>query len=225
MFSPSDRRTAATMFLTAVTLTSVVWAQQSSRIKIDGKVVPGQSISVKGKTYIPLDALRAGGLGVRLSGGVVELSTAGGAATATGGANQQEGVEGKIGEWLFNGVWRFRVLSVEKASADVGEGWVAKVEIRNGSKFNGYSPAGTGGEGISLVTEDGASFAAASNAVDLMDKGLAQGASNIQSVYFATGSASLPTRLILRFNTQGVANTPLRFTVPNPTFRIDVKSR
>jgi hypothetical protein len=220
----SHLRTAATMLLSAIGLTSVVWAQQASRIKIDGKVVPGQSLTVKGKTYIPLDSLKAGGIGVRLAGGMVELTSAARSTGAAGGANQQEGLEGKLGDWLFNGVWRFRVISVEKAPPSLGEGWAAKVEIRNGSKFGGYSPGGTGWQGLSLVTEDGNSLGAASDAVDLQSQGLAQGAANAQTVFFATESASKPVRIILRFDSQGIANTPLRYSVPNPSFRVDLRT-
>ncbi|MES2463014.1 MAG: hypothetical protein V4671_20710 [Armatimonadota bacterium] len=214
---------AATLLSVAV-LTSAVWAQQTARLKINGRTVPGQPLSVKGKTYIPLDALKAAGVVVKTSPGTMELTLSSLPSTAAGGANQQGGLEGKMGDWLFNGVWRFRVISVEKAPASLGEGWAARVEIRNGSKFSGYSPGGTGWQGISLVTEDGMSVGAASDAVDLQSQGLAQGAANTQTVFFATESASKPARIVLRFDSNGVANTPLRYSVSNPSFRVDVRS-
>src|SRR5438045_983495 len=82
----------------------------------------------------------------------------------------------------------------------VGAGWTVKVEIRNGSKFNGYAPSGTGWQGITLVTEDGTIVPAASDAPELRDTGLAQGAGNTQNLFFPTESADKPARIILRFD-------------------------
>ncbi|MCW3052756.1 MAG: hypothetical protein JWN14_1926, partial [Chthonomonadales bacterium] len=167
--------------LLAATFAAVVggaaWAREALTLKINGKASAVPPITVQGKTYIPLEALKAAGVGVQVTGSTIELQLP--TKTAEGGTNQQVAVEGKGGEWLFNGIWRFRVLTVEAADPDkVGKGWSVKVEIRNGSKFNDYSPGGTGWEGITVVTEDGNSVAAASDAVDLSSKGLAQGAGN-----------------------------------------------
>lgn len=218
------------LFLSLLSLACVAVAQQAAtmRLKINGTAAADAPITVKGKTYVSLDALKAAGVRVSRSGSTVALTLpVNGSVIARGGANQQDGVEGKMGEWLFNGIWRFRVLSVEKADpAKEGAGWLARVEIRNGSKFSGYSPGGTGWQGMSLVTEDGQSVQAGSNALPLSDPGLAQGASNAQSIYFATESASKPDRLILRFDPRGLEGTPagLRFSVPNPTFRVALKN-
>ena len=210
-----------------VTIATVVgataWAREALTLKINGKATAVPPITVSGKTYIPLEALKAAGIGVQMTGSTIELQlpTKG----AEGGTNQQIAVEGKGGEWLFNGIWRFRVLTVEVADPDkVGKGWSVKVEIRNGSKFNDYSPGGTGWEGITVVTEDGNSVAAASDAVDLGSKGLAQGAGNTVTLFFPTESASSPIRVILRFNPEGLKGTPLHYATPNPSFRVDVKN-
>jgi len=207
----------------AVVAAGTVWARESLTLKINGKASAAPPITVQGKTYIPLEALKAAGVGVQVTGSTIELQLP--TKTAEGGANQQVAVEGKGGEWLFNGIWRFRVLTVEAADPDkVGKGWSVKVEIRNGSKFNDYSPGGTGWEGITVVTEDGNSVAAASDAVDLSSKGLAQGAGNTVTLFFPTEAASSPVRVILRFNPEGLKGTPLHYATPNPSFRVDVKN-
>lgn len=214
------------LLLSVVSLACVAGAQQASRLKINGRPAADAPVTVKGKTYVSLNALKAAGVRVSVQGNTVELTLAP-QSLAQGGANQQGGVEGKVGEWLFNGIWRFRVLSVAKADPNKeGNGWTARVEIRNGSKFGGYSPGGTGWKGISLVTEDGTTVPVLSDAPDLRDPGLAQGAASTQTVFFPSESASKPDRLILRFDARGLEGTPagLRFTVPDPSFRVDVKN-
>ena len=55
---------------------------------------------------------------------------------------------------------------------------------------------------------------------------LAQGAGNTLILLFETESKSKPVRLILRFDPKGLEGTPpsLRFTVPDPSFRVDVRA-
>ncbi|WP_395094250.1 hypothetical protein [Armatimonas sp.] len=215
----------------ALATTSVALAQQVLGLRINGKAVAGGALVYRGKTYVSIDALKAAGVGVKSTTGGVELTLPTAATTSTstgaGGASQQNGVEGKGGEWLFNGIWRFQVISIEKADpATDGAGWKAKVEIRNGTKLGGYAPGGTGWSGLTLVLEDGNSIPARSDAPELRDGGLAQGASNSQTVFFETESKSKPVRLILRFDPKGLEGTPpsLRFTVPDPSFRVDVRA-
>lgn len=226
---PRLPRTASSVALSLVSILAVaaaVGAQQASRLRINGTPASDAPITVKGKTYVSVDSLRSAGISVRSANGIMDLTLPGGAQQAAdGGAGQQNGVEGKTGDWLFNGIWRFRVLSVSPAdAATVGAGWQAKVEIRNGTKFSGYSPGGTGWQGITIVTEDGTSVAAASDAPELRDKGLAQGASNAVTLFFPTDSASKPTRIILRLDPKGLEGVPagLRYTTKDPSFRVSV---
>ena len=208
---------------------SMVLAQQVLGLRINGKAVAGGALVYKGKTYVSIDALKAAGVGVKSTAGGVELTlpTAATTSTGAGGAGQQNGVEGKAGEWLFNGIWRFQVMSIQRADPTTdGAGWKAKVEIRNGTKLGGYAPGGTGWSGMTLVLEDGNSIPARSDAPELRDGALAQGAGNSQTAFFETESKSKPVRLILRFDPKGLEGTPpsLRFTVPDPSFRVDVRA-
>jgi hypothetical protein len=209
-----------------LSLTALTWAQTVYTLKINGKASSTQAIVVKGKTYIPLDALKASGVNAQIMGNSLSLTLPSGVKNVEGGANQQDGVEGKGGEWLFNGIWRFRVIAVEKGTGE-GEdhsGWRLKMEVRNGTKFNDYAPSGTGCEGMQLVLEDGNSIEVRSGGVDFLTPGLAQGAGRTGTLQFDTESTSKPVRLVMRFNPEGVKFTPLKFTVPNPTFRVDIRN-
>lgn len=188
-----------------------------TKLKINGKAVGGKPLMINDRLYVPVSALKSAGMTASIDGDTLSLST-----SAAGGANQQAGVEGGLGDWLFNGIWRFRVISVDKVEGDVS-GWKAAVEIRNGSKFDGYSPGGTGWQGVTLVLEDGTSVPARSDAPDFRDLGLNQGAGNAQTLYFDTDSSSKPDRLILRFDPKGLEGTPLKFSVKDPTFRVSLK--
>ena len=204
-----------TPLLLAVPVAAIAYAGYQASIKVNGKSVPGAVLVVEGKSYVPVSALKAAGATVSVTGGVMSIDF------ASGGANQQGGAEGKLGEWLFNGVWRFRVNSVTKQTDPPG--WKADVEIRNGTTSNGYAPGGTGWQGITLVLADGTSINARSDAPELRDTGLNQGAGNQQAIVFESDSTSEPDRIILRFDPKGVEGTPLKFNTTEPSFRVHLK--
>ncbi len=197
----------------------IIASQTTYKLVINGKDSKSGPIMVKDKLYVPIDALKAAGLSVTVDKSTVSIKFP--KQTAEGGAYQQDGQEGKLGEWLFNGIWRLRVASFTKR--EDGPGYQAVIEIRNGSKYPGISLAGTGWNGITLALEDGNSVSATSDAVDLRDAGLAQGASFTGTVLFDTESASKPDRIILRLDPKGLAGTNMTYSVANPSFRISVK--
>lgn len=193
--------------------------QATLKLVLNGKEAKSAPIMVKDKLYVPVDALKEAGLSVTVDKSIISIKVPKG--TAEGGAYQQDGQEGKVAEWLFNGIWRLRVTSFSKR--DDGPGYRAVVEIRNGSKYPGISLAGTGWNGITLALEDGNSIAATSDAVELRDAGLAQGASFTGTVIFETESSSKPDRIILRLDPMGLTGTAMKYSVANPSFRINVR--
>lgn len=204
----------------AVLIGGVAWAAAGLKIVINGKQVDGEVLKVDGKMYVPVSALKAAGCGVTYDDKSLSINF------AAGGANQQNGVEGSIGDWLFDGIWRLQVKSIDRQTdADGTGGWKLVVEIRNGTKFDGYSPGGTGWQGATLVLADGTSVPSRSDSPDLRDQGLNQGAGNTQSLYFDTDSSSQPDRFILRFDPKGLEGTPLKFTVADPSFRVSLKKQ
>jgi hypothetical protein len=192
----------------------------SLKLMINGKAAKSAPIRVKDKLYVPVEALKEAGLSVSVANDTVTLAFT--KSSSEGGANQQDGQEGKVGEWLFNGIWRLKVISFEKRFEGEGPGYKAIIEVKNGTKFGGYSLAGTGWAGITLVLEDGNAVAALSDAVGLRDAGLAQGAGVTETVVFETDSTSKPQRIILRLDPKGLEGTPLKYAVANPSFRIRV---
>jgi hypothetical protein len=109
---------------------------------LNGKVSTEKVVTVGGKVYVPLSALPFLGIQVSTGGGVVSLTgskaaVASAPSSGAGGANQKASVTGCLNEWLFNGVWRMRATKVEPVidppgSYNYGDGWAITIEARNG---------------------------------------------------------------------------------------------
>lgn len=129
---------------------------QSYTLDIDGRAAVSQSaITVGGQLYVPLEALTQAGVTATISGNTLSLTLPG--AQVTGGANQRESLEGCLGQDLFNGIWRVKLLSVAPLERDGFFGWGLTLELRNGTTQT-LQPVFTGvngtGEGIQLVMAD-----------------------------------------------------------------------
>ncbi len=96
-------------------------------VMMDGKPLSSKGLVVGGQLYVPAaDVARALGMSVSYKQGSGTASLA-----STGGANQANGPEGKLDEWLFNGKTRLRVLSSTESSSD---GTVYTLEVKNAEK-------------------------------------------------------------------------------------------
>jgi hypothetical protein len=86
---------------------AVVWAAQAAvRVNLNGTPASGRTIS--GSVYVKLsDVAKAFDMQVVAKGGSYELVKA-------GGANQLQGLNGKIGEEIFTGKWKFLVKDVQR---------------------------------------------------------------------------------------------------------------
>jgi hypothetical protein len=209
------------VLLSALALAQV--AQRTYRLVVNGKASSGQAIVVGGKTYVSLEALRAAGVTSSLSGNTLTL-TLPGAPVAQGGANQNAAVEGCLNEWLFNGLWRFRVTSVQPSTDP--QGWKATVEVRNGSRADGLALAGTGWGGMRIILSDGNPVEVLSDAVDVRDQPFLQGAGKTITLAFPSEETSkTPSKLFLLLDPKGLAGTNLRYTVPDPSFRVRLDCR
>ncbi len=210
------------IILSAMVLAQAV--QKTYRLVVNGKATAAQAIVVGGKTYVSLDALKTAGVGASLSGTTLSL-TLPGVPVAQGGANQNAAVEGCLNEWLFNGLWRFRVLKVEPRSGEP-RGWQATVELRNGSKADGIALAGTGWGGMQLILNNGNPVGAVSDAVDLRDMVLLQGAQKTVSLdFYSEETSKTPSKLFLLLDPKGLAGTTLRYSVKDPSFRVRLDCR
>jgi hypothetical protein len=102
---------------------------QDYTLTIGGQPAPEAAITVDGQVYVPLTALEAAGVMVVLEGTSLGLRFPG--VQITGGSDQLPALEGCIGTDFFNGVWRFKVHSLEPLMDD-RPGWALDVEVRNG---------------------------------------------------------------------------------------------
>ena len=200
-------------------------AQAAYRLSINGRSYSSTAIVVKGETYVPLKALQASGVRSSLAGGVLTLTLPGGAAPANpqaaGGANAVAALEGCLGEWLFNGIWRVRATDPQALTGD-RTGVSYRVEFRNGTKVSGFAPSGTGWGGMQVALDDGTTVGAI-NVNDVTDPPYLSGGSHAQTVEFAWDDpARTPQKLIVLFNPREMnTSAGVKFTVPNPNLRIN----
>jgi hypothetical protein len=197
----------------------------SYKLGINGKSYSSNAIVVRGETYVPLKALQAAGVRSSLKGGVLTLTLpASNGQKTEGGANQIAALEGCVGEWLFNGIWRVRVTNPTPISGD-RNGITYRFEFRNGTNKGGFAPSGTGFRGIMLALDDGTTVGAV-NVNEISDPPYLSGGSHAQVLeFFWDNTERTPTKLIVQFD----ANDPyyklgeVKFSVPNPSLRINTK--
>ena len=203
----------------ALPVAAFVWAQAGNlSIIVNGKSVSGKTLASKGQTYVPVSALRAAGATTTIKNGALVITFG-----PAGGANQLTALEGGLNEWLFNGIWRFRVTSVTP-TAD-RPGWKLAAELRNGTKLDSVALGGTGFESITLVMADG-NPVGIYNITDL-DKPVGQGGSVIVDLIFYDddGNGRKPEKLLLKINPDKPTIDFLKrqgasYSVADPSFRI-----
>lgn len=174
-------------------------------VSIAGKSVTVDSVVVSGKTYVSLDQLKT------------QLN-------AQGGANQLGASSGVMNEWLFNGVWRFRVTGI--AYSEEEGGWLASVEIRNGYKTS-MTPKDNGmafnaADGFFLTFNDGNTVEPTDGAKNQIQdaiglKSLPPGGGTVAKVRFPGEPGWKPEKLL--FEMKPMAGLPF---VKEPSFRVDL---
>jgi hypothetical protein len=123
----------------ALILLAMVSGLAWGAVIINGKAVKFDVYNNNGVVLAPVKDL-ATALGASVvtdAAGNIKIST-----SSAGGANQIAGVEGSIGQTLFNGVTRLTVTGVESANLDPfgaqplsgGKFVLVSVEVKNGSK-------------------------------------------------------------------------------------------
>jgi hypothetical protein len=212
------------------------------KLVINGKPAQGQAIVVNGQTYVPLNALKGAGVSSELASGTLSLTLPGApqgdnsnaSQTATGGANQLGALEGCIGQTLFNGVWRFKVSKLEQGDVEGKPGWLMSVEMRNAVP-KPLSPYSAGFSNIndsySFATADGNTGVWKTYYVlnDFVVKDIPQGGMFTYQFKIFPDPAATPDQLqnppakfILRVDAKRAAIGHVNYTVPDPSFRIDL---
>lgn len=197
-------------------------------LSVNGRSSSTPAVVIDGRTYVPVEALRAAGVTVTQAGGRVTVTVP---APATGGANQTAALEGCVGDTLFNGVWRARVTNVSSVSGPDGQrGYGITLEFRNGTTQQ-RDLAGTGAAGeayeltnFQLALRDGSTLTPSGSILDLQaiaTRPVPQGAPHVFRLqYFppagASGALTDADRLVVAIARAG--NAP--YSVPNPSLRV-----
>jgi hypothetical protein len=137
------------------------WAAGAeTRLYVNGKVASTDVIMRDGRAYVPVKDVAAA-LGL-----VVVNKSDGFALTAAGGAGQVRGLNGKVGDDMFNGSFRFKVVRVVRGDsykrqfstgsdipAPAGEEIVAIViRLKNGTSKTQYPMVA--GTGVTALTDE-----------------------------------------------------------------------
>ena len=182
-------------------------------VSLAGKSLKLDSVVVGGKTYVSLEQLRKA------------LPNPAPSTGAAGGANQVAAASGCIGEYLFNGVWRFKVQSLMYSLEE--KAWYLTIELRNGTnKIAAPFNTGSSGSGddISLVTEDGNSLSLANGSRiqdDILLKSIAPGSAGVTKIWF-NADAATPKATKLLWAMSAINNSDKAPLSKQPAFRVDL---
>lgn len=183
-------------------------------LTLNGQPTTLNTTVIGGKTYILLDDLKKG-----LAG--------------TGGANQRSSVEGCLNEWLFNGVWRMRVTKVESRLDGTTPTYSVTAEVRNGTtqtltpQENGIIY--TGVASLTLKDGDQRSYDWGMNYQQKTYGPLLQGSGFVFTFNYRPGGKTLeqlqtnsPTKFLMEVKNTLARDTKARYTVPDPSFRVNL---
>ena len=182
-------------------------------VSLAGKSFKLDSVVVGGKTYVSLEQLKKALLNPAPPTG------------AAGGANQVAAASGCIGEYLFNGVWRFKVQNLMYSTEE--KAWYLTIELRNGTnKVAAPFTTGSSGSGddISLVTEDGNSLSLANGTRiqdDILLKSIAPGSAGVTKIWF-NADAATPKATKLLWAMSAANNNDKAPLSKQPAFRVDL---
>jgi hypothetical protein len=99
---------AAALGLCALAAAAAAQAQGGVKLILNGKVASTNVRMINGRPYVPLADL------AKATGQVLVRKGSGYEIIAQGGANQVEGLRGKVGDTLFDGKWRLKVVDIQR---------------------------------------------------------------------------------------------------------------
>ena len=211
----------------------VAWAATSHAVYYNGQTLTQDARQMNGQTYVPLaDVARAlGGRVATHPGGGLMIATDNGAGgseagrPAAGGANEVRGTRGAVGDWFFNGFWRFRVNSVEhpdtynfqyaafprevKPHSDTDQLVVLHCTVKNGQKKAAepiLTTYGTAVQQTALTDDQGQSYAPLE--FDVRSGDLASGAAKNFVVVFSVPKDAHLKDLIFTLYSTAYGNKP-----------------
>ena len=232
-----------TVLALSTAATAALAAPSTFRLLLNGAASSYSAIVVNGTTYVPLPALSKLGVRTSTTGDVLSLSSGAapatpGTASGAGGAVQKASVSGCVNEYLFNGIWRFRVTKVTvMTDPDRGDYpyYNVTAEFKNGTSKT-IQPVHTGIEtstAVSLAFSDGDSltYSYGSAWVDKTYGKVVQGSGFVFNFRFYPGdklplaqvTANAPQKLLVEVDPAKLdKDLKIGFTVPDPSFRVDL---
>jgi hypothetical protein len=96
--------------VTCVAAVTAVIAAAGTRISVDGSTTNIDVRMIGGRPYVPLTDI------AKAFGRNVQKTSAGYTLAIPGGANAVSGLRGKVGDMLFDGKWRFKVIEVIRSN-------------------------------------------------------------------------------------------------------------
>ncbi|WP_412028972.1 hypothetical protein [Deinococcus yunweiensis] len=208
----------------------VVAAPSAYRLVVNGKATTTQAIVVNGQTYVPLAALTAAGVQAKTDATTLTLTLPGNAA---GGSNGVAAVSGCVNQPLFNGVWRFRVLSVTPVATTFVNrpGWEITAELRNGSsQALALGDTGFLSSNLSLAFSDAVTLPfgdwSPNRAQWDHNKTIPPGAAyTVKGQFEVTPETAGKTPTKVLYLRAGNVRSGLPWSVPDPAFRVDLGCR
>jgi hypothetical protein len=199
--------------------------QRSLDLRVNGSA-SGKAYVIGGQSYVPVGALKPFGITATQQGNTLSLG-------AQGGANQLAALEGCIGETLFNGVMRLKVLEVVRLESVTGwenfKGWAVRAEVRNATSVR-IAPGDLGVVAASIFYQDGSSRPHDDTGVTIRDFGtltnneLMPGAPFTHAFKFTDPSSAVdapPNKFILQVDTKRLqAKAKAKFSGNDPSFRV-----
>lgn len=209
---------------------AVLAAPSAYRLVVNGKATTAQAIVVNGQTYVPLSALTAAGVQAKTEATTLSLTLPG---SVAGGSNGVAAVAGCMNQTLFNGVWRFRVLSVTPvATTFVNKpGWEVTAELRNGTaQALALGDTGFLANNLSLAFSDATTLPfgdwSPNRAQWDHNKTIPPGAAySVKGQFEATPETAgkAPTKVL--YIRAGNVRSGLPWSGPDPAFRVDLGCR
>lgn len=224
-------KSAAAGLLAGITLAGAALAATTTlRFTVNGKPV-ANALSVDGRVYVPLSVLQANGVKITAGAGGVQWTTV----QAAGGANQMTALEGCVGQTLFNGVWRMTVRSVTPATVEGFPGYNVVVEMANGTSHpltiieSGMDSA-EGHYTLATANGDTSAWRVVTNANYFGDRSAPQGGKFTFTFPFFPSNTNGPTpgapaKFLMYVNPENVNKKDVPYSVPNPSFRVNLTCR
>lgn len=224
--SPLKRTLAVS--LAALTLTGLAMAATYKyKFYINGTKNALDAVLLDGEVYVPVKALKAAGVNIVADSSSVRLTLG---AAAAGGQNAVNGVSGCKGETLFNGVWRFKVISVNPMPNTTFNkpGWEITAELRNATPQNlSLSDTGFIVDNATLAFADTQTLPVESWAYNRSNwdhnKTILPGAAYTVKAQVKTDdphAGQMPTKLV--YLRAGNVKSGLPWNTPDPAFRVDL---